>query len=160
MGTEELDELIAESLRSYSAAVPRPGLERRVLNRIYAAPAPRPRLLRWVAAGALVAACVASIFIAPAKRPVKQTTQQPITQAAVEPPVPEPQISPRRKIRPSRRELVAAPAPLSNEEKAFLGLVENAPLQARQLLSSTELRPIEPITIEQLSIPPVEETGE
>ena len=160
MGSEELDQLIADSLRTYSSATPRPGLERRVVNRMDAAPAPRSRLMLWIPAGALVAAGVASIFITPASRPVKQITRQPITQAAVEVPVAAPQISPRRTIRPSRRKPVASPAPLTNEEKAFLGLVENAPLQASQLLNSTELRPIEPITIEQLSIPPLEGNGE
>ena len=58
MGSEELDELIAEALRSYSAAKPRPGVERRVLNRLAPVRPAQRRLRSWAFVAAAVALSV------------------------------------------------------------------------------------------------------
>ncbi len=160
MGSEELDELIAQALRSYSAAKARPGLERRVLNRLAAVRPAQRRFLPWAFAAAAVAACVVSPLITPVMTPVRQPPRELITQTTVDAPVLHPQTAVRRIVlSPARKGFGASPA-VTDQEKALLTLVERVPLQAEQLLKSTEPQPIEPITIEEISIPPLEENGQ
>jgi hypothetical protein len=160
MGSEELDELIAEALQSYSAAQPRAGLERRVLNRLAADRRPRRRFLLWAFGAAVVAVSVFSLLIKPASAPLRQPPREVITQATGGAPVVHPEIPVRRLVPSRRRKGFRAPAPLDDQEKALLALVERVPLRAGELLNITEPQPIEPITIEELSIPPLEENGQ
>lgn len=160
MGNEELDELIAEALCSYSAAEPQPGLERRVLNQVAVARPVRWRFLLWGFGTAVVVVSLVAVLIRPVKTPVRQETPEVISQTAAVAPVIHPQIPVRRSVSPSRRDDFWVPAPLTDHEKALVALVERAPLQAEELLSNPEPQPIEPITIEELSIPPLEENGQ
>jgi hypothetical protein len=160
MGSEELDELIAQALRSYSAAKARPGLERRVLNRLAAVRPAQRRFLPWAFGAAAVAVSVISTLVTPVMTPVRQPPREVITQATIGAPVLHPQTAVRRIVSsPARKGLGASPA-VTDQEKALLTLVERVPLQAEQLLKSTEPQPIEPITIEEISIPPLDENGQ
>jgi hypothetical protein len=160
MGSEELDELIGKALRSYSAAKPRPGLERRVLNRLAADRPPRRRFLLWAFAAALVAICIFSPFITPDRTPVRQPPRELIPRTAALAPVLNPRIPVRRRVPSPGQKDFWASTPLTDDEKAFLTLVERVPLQAEELLNSTGPQPIEPIAIEEISIPPLEENGQ
>jgi hypothetical protein len=160
MGTEEVDELIAEALGCYSAAKPRPGFERRVLNRLPAVQPARRRFLPWAFGAAAVAVSVIAALITPVRSPVRQPPRELITQTNAGAPALNPRI-PVRRVIPSRGPgIPGAPAPLTDQEKALLALVERVPLQARELLSVTEPQPIEPITIEEISISPLEVNGQ
>jgi hypothetical protein len=161
MGSEELDELIAEALASYSGAKPRPGLEHRVLNRLPAVRPARRRFLSWAFGAAAVAVSVVSPLITSLKAPVRHPRRELITQSTVAAPVLNPQRQlPVRRIVPPHGRKAWAPAPLTDQEKALLALVERVPLQARELLSIREAPPIEPITIEEISISPLELNGQ
>jgi hypothetical protein len=162
MGSEELDELIAEALASYSGAKPRPGLERRVLNRLPAVRPARRRFLSWAFGAAAVAVSVVSPLITSLKAPVRHPRRELITQSTVAAPVlnPQRQLPVRLIVPPHGRKAFGAPAPLTDQEKALLALVERVPLQARELLSVTEPQPIEPITIQEISISPLELNGQ
>jgi hypothetical protein len=160
MGSEELDELIAEALASYSGAKPRPGLERRVLNRLPAVRPARRRFLSWAFGAAAVAVSVVSPLITSLKAPVRHPRRELITSTVAAPVLnPQPQLPVRRIVPPHGRK-AWAPAPLTDQEKALLALVERVPLQARELLSIREAPPIEPITIEEISISPLELNGQ
>jgi hypothetical protein len=156
MGSNELDELIAEALGSYSAAKPRPGLERRVLNRLPGVRPARRRYLPWAFGAAAVAVSVVLLLITPVRTPVRQPRRELITQSPVVAPVLNPQIPVRRKVPSHGRKGLGTPAPLTDQEKALLALVERVPLQAEELLRNSGPQPIEAITIEEISIPPLE----
>lgn len=161
MGSEELDELIAEALGSYLAAKPRPGLERRVLNRLPGVRPARRRFLLWAFGAPVAVVSVVSLLITPVKIPVRQPPRELITQSTAGAPVLHPQIPVRRKVSsPVRKGFFGAPAAVTDQEKALLTLVERVPLQAEELLKVSEPQPIEPITIEEISIPPLDENGQ
>src|SRR5438045_1451356 len=100
MGSEELDKLIVEALGSYSAAKSRPGLERRLLNRLPAVRPARRRFLLWAFAAAAVTVSVVSLLITPVSTPVRQPPRVLITQRTVAAPVLNPRL-PVRRIVPS-----------------------------------------------------------
>src|SRR5215831_8422637 len=115
MGSEELDELIAEALRSYSDGNPRPGLERRVMNRVAGGRPARRKFLPWAFAVAVVIVSIVSPLVTPVRKPLRQLPRELTTQNEAGVPVPVPHIPVRRIVRSRGREVPRAPAPLTDQ---------------------------------------------
>ena len=147
MGTEE--ELLEEALASYARVEPRAGIEQRVLHRIGS------RHIRWpwLIPAFAVASAVVLIFAHRSERIPLPAPPVPAVQAArVEIPVAKPIV--RGRFRSTRRrEVFPSPSPLTNEERALLSLMDQAPDQTRAMLSQD----IEPIRIEEITIQPLGE---
>ncbi|HUE04085.1 MAG TPA: hypothetical protein VMR62_31335 [Bryobacteraceae bacterium] len=157
-----LDWAVDQALAHYSSAEPRDGLAQRVIDRVRAqGAAPRFGFRGWALALAAAAACVmAAVFwwarpvpharvAGPARRPVPVAVQKTAVVAGFKQQA-------RRANTPARlpklREF-PAPAPLSEEERAWLTLVERAP--ARDALLDLQRRGDEPIEVEAIKIEPL-----
>ena len=139
MGVEPLDEALA----AYSRVEPRIGIEGRILAHV----ALGCRRRRWVAAGwsvgTIAALSVAGLLVVP--KPSITVVPLPIHVEVESPP---PQITATETRRPSLR-----PAPLTKEERAWMTLGDSG------VLASVEPAGIEPLQIEELTIPPLESEG-
>jgi len=150
---EDNDRLLDEALRSY-VAEPRPGLEGRVL----AGMRPRPGLRRW-AWLIPVLACLLPVAVLLREPGVDPPPRPEVARAEEPPPLPEP--APRvvaaargRAALPRRAEFFRS-GPLSNEERALLAFVREAPEQMLPRLGE----PIEPIRIDEIKIEPLKING-
>ena len=159
---DELDRLLDEALSSYTWREPRPGIEQRVLNGIGSArPAPGGAFRWWaVAAGATL--CIAGLVTAsrresasvpsnPAPRAVRPAVVRPTDVLFVRSKLV------RSKPVPLKRPLSASP--LTREERALLSLLDDAPDQAREALSEWRPGEITLVSIEAISIPPLQSDG-
>lgn len=168
---DELDRLLDTALAGYSSEEPRPGLEQRVLARIQAADTPRSFGWRWVLAIPALASLLLLVPLFRVKPPVivaehLTPSVQPPAVSAVVPGVPPVSPAPRGVRRTAtrsspvhvafpRRGVFPVPSPPSSEERALMDLVTRFPEQARELLTVSEQRSIEPIEIQKIDIPPL-----
>jgi len=161
---DKIESLLDDALASYSRQEPRPGLPRRVLDRIHADTAPGLAFPRWTWAVPL-AACLlwAGIFwtrhgVTPERVQVTQVSQV----AAARETAPARPASPRivdhrhkRKVLP-RLPQFPAPAPVTNDERALLAFVTRAPKEAQAALIDAQQLSVEPIRIEEIKIQPLQ----
>jgi len=168
MSNDERDQIesrLDDALASYSRQEPRPGLERRVLDRIHAGAAPRPTFPRWAWA-IPAAACLlwAGILWT---RHIATPDRAPVTHvaAARAPAPPRAEASPavnrprKRKALPRLPQFPAA-APITNEERALLAFITRAPKEAQESLIDAEQHSAEPIRIEEIKIQPLQSDGQ
>jgi len=147
---DDLDRLLEDALASYSGRDPRAGIERRILRRV------RPAY-HGVALAALAILCVAGMITISRResRPVPIALSQ-VVQAAV---IPRPIGIPVIRRRLTRQKRFPSGAPLTNEERALLSLAESAPDQARNALEGWDPGEIIPLSIDEISIPPLSNDG-
>jgi hypothetical protein len=133
MGSEQLDEALA----AYSRVEPRVGIEGRILANVALA----RRRRKWMAAGwslsTVAVLCIIGLLVWPA--PTMTIAPLPIHAEALPP--------------PPQRQWPAEPAPLTREERAWMTLGESG------ILARVEPAGIEPLQIEELTIPPLESEG-
>jgi hypothetical protein len=150
---DEFDSLLDAALESYANVEPPPGMEERIAARIRAS---RERAgfgwWRWAAVAIPALACLVAMFAYRDRPPI----EPPRVAWAIPPaPVPaRPVAKCVQRARPAplpRLEVFPTPSPLTSEERALLVLVAQSPELARELLTPTEPKPIEPIIIEPIS---------
>jgi len=158
---DKIETLLDGALASYSRQEPRPGLERRVLDRIHAHAAPRTAFPRWawaipVAACLLWAGILWTRHVAP---PARASVTHVAAARATAPPSAE---TPRAVNRPRKSKALPklpqfpAPAPVTNEERALLAFVTRAPKEAQEALMDAPQQSVEPIRIEAIEIQPLQ----
>jgi hypothetical protein len=143
---DHLDMLLDEALSRYAGCEPRPGLEERVLAGVYAASA-RRRFPRWLAAVPALLGVLVSIAVWKPYSPMPAP-------APGRPVVPSIRLETSARIykvkrparsgneRPPKQPRFPMPTPLTNQERALLMLLAQAPDEAREVLSvSTQLSP-------------------
>jgi hypothetical protein len=165
---DSLDRILDDALPGYSKVDPRPGMEQRVLNRIRAESAkPRFAIPRWAWASSAVA-CLLLTAVTLWMQRVSRQEPLPAKTATV----PAKPLSPsparlnqgpriaRRSVRgrPSLPKLkeFPAPAPLTNEERAWLVFVARAPRQAREAFLNADQDDTLPVRIQEIRIDPLE----
>lgn len=158
-----LDWAMDQALAHYSSAEPRDGLARRVMYRVRAeGVAPRFDFRRGaLSLGAAAAACLMTAVFwwarpvpharvaAPARRPVPLAVQKTAVVAGFK----QQARHADKPVRLPKLREFPAPAPLSEEERAWLTLVERAP--ARDALLDLQRRSDEPIEVEAIKIEPL-----
>jgi hypothetical protein len=149
---DELDRRLDAALAEYADVEPPAGMEQRILARVRESGEGR-RIVWWRWSAVIPAlACVIALFIYRDAPPI-----EPPRVALVRPPAPvlarpvEKRVLRPRPARLPRREVFPTPTPLTPEERALLVLVAESPEKARELLTPSEPKPIEPIVIEPLS---------
>jgi hypothetical protein len=165
MSNEErnhIDSLLDNALASYAKQEPRPGLERRILDRIHADPAPRFTFPRWIwAIPAAACLLLAVVFWTQHTGRPEQPRPAQVTRAIALPRPATPETSPivnrrrKRKILPKLPQF-PAPAPVTNEERALLAFAARAPKEAQESLIEAEQQSVEPIRIEEIKIQPLQ----
>jgi len=150
---DEFDSLLDAALESYAKLEPPPGMEERIVARIRAS---RERASfgwwRWAAVAIPALAGLVAVFTYRAAPPL-----DPPRVAWTAPPAPvlAPRVTKRvqraRRAALPRLEVFPTPSPLTSEERALLVLVAQSPELARELLTPTEPKPIEPINVEPIS---------
>lgn len=144
MKRDEFDDLLDSALASYGAAEPRPGLERRVLNTVLAAPKPF-RFPRWIYAIPVLAPVLFLLIDrkeSPRPTPpatATQTVTTPEIKRAADTPARRKHIRARSAPRPNA---FPSPSPLTREERAALQLLARAPEQAAGFAFDTTIQPI------------------
>ena len=168
MSNDERDQIesrLDDALASYSRQEPRPGLERRVLDRIHAGAASRIAFPRWAWA-IPAAACLlwAGILWT---RHVATPDRAPVTHmAAARAPAPPRAETPPVVNRPRKKKALPklpqfpAPAPITNEERALLAFVTGAPKEAQEALIDAQQHSAEAIRIEEIKIQPLRSDGQ
>jgi hypothetical protein len=159
---DKVESLMDDALASYARQEPRPGLEQRVLARIHADTAPRRAIPRWtwVIPAAACLLCAGVFWSRHAGTPEQSKPAQVIVRATA-PPRPETPQTPRIVQRVRKRKVLPrlpqfpAPAPVTNEERALLAFVAQAPKEAREALTESEQQRVEPIRIEEIKIEPL-----
>lgn len=151
MGTErsdELDRLLDAALATYAAEEPRPGLERRILARAGEV----RRWPRWAWAGSMLAATVCATILMVTPRRETRAPAPPIAAVspASAPRVAAPAIS--KALALPKQERFPSLAPLSHEEREWMALADAGVVADARAA-------IQPITIEDLTIPPLESEG-
>lgn len=154
---DHLDDLIDQGLSIYSAQQPRTGIERRVLEHVRQAnAAPRRSRIWWFAIPALAAMVLLMVVnrenrpsprpdvVAQAPAP-RQPEVQPEPLRKAQSPVRKPRAIARRTRLPKQDEF-PAPAPLSQEERALMALLNEHPEVF------VEFARTGPITIDELEI--------
>ena len=155
--TNHLESLLDDALASYSKQEPRPGLERRVLDRIHATAPPRFVFPRWAwvvpaAACLLWAGLVWTRHDAtPQRAPVTHVATARVAAPAL-PEIPRSAKRVRKRKGIPRLPQFPAPAPLSDEERALLAFVTRAPKEAQEGWIDTQRRGLDPIRIEAIQI--------
>jgi hypothetical protein len=155
-----LDRLLEDALARYSGQEPRPGFEQRILRRVrpvYQAP---NWMLPGVALAAVAILCVAGMMAISRRESRSVPTAPPPPPVAMQPAVIRRPIGLRvtRKRLP-RQERFPSDAPLTNQERALLLLAEGAPDQARNVLEGWNPGEITPLSIDEISIPPLSNDG-
>jgi len=162
---DKIESLLDDALASYASQEPRPGLERRVLDRIHTDAIPRFTFPRWAWA-IPVAACLlwAGIFWTPRAATPERV---PVTHmASARAPAPPGAGTPPIVHRPPKRNALPrlpqfpAPAPVTTEERALLAFVTSAPKDAQEALTERPQQSIEPIQIEEIKILPLQSDGQ
>lgn len=139
------DRLLEKALACYANEEPRPGVERRILARVAA----RRARTRWMLCGVATAGLVAMVTAPRHERmAIPIPPPQPVPVAVTAPAAPV--IAPRDRPKPAR---FPSPQPLTREERAWLALSDAGVV--------ADLMPdnIEPIQIEELTIPPIRIDG-
>jgi hypothetical protein len=165
---DNIESLLDNALASYSMQEPRPGLDRRVLERIHSDDAPRPVFPRWAwaipaAACLLWAGIFGPRYVAAPKHSRLAQAAHMAAPPAIAPSRPEhPRIveRPRRRKSQPRLPQFPAPAPVTNEERALLAFVARAPKEAQEALLDTPQPGVEPIRIEEIKIQPLQSDGQ
>jgi hypothetical protein len=161
---DKIESLLDDALASYSRQEPRPGLDRRVLDRIHSAGAPRLMFPRWAWAVS-AAACLlwAGIFWnRHAATPERVQVTQVSHVAAARETAPARPATPRIAARLHKRKVLPrlpqfpAPAPVTDEERALLAFVARAPKEAQEALIDWQQLDVEPIRIEEIKIQPLQ----
>ena len=142
-----LDRLLDEALGAYLSEEPRQGMEQRILAGMRSASVWPVRIFAGASVAAAAALCGVALFVN--SQPEIALAPPPVpgaSIAAAAPAVALPRSEPRRERFPT-------PAPLTGEERAWMILANNG--------VAAELTPgeIEPIQIEELTIPPLESEG-
>jgi hypothetical protein len=150
---DEFDSLLDAALANYANVEPPPGMDERIVARLRASDRRAGfGWWRWAAVAIPVLACLVAVFAYRDRPPL-----EPPRVAWTVPPAPvlaRPVAKRVRLARPAplpRREVFPTPTPLTSEERALLALVAQSPELARELLTPTEPKPIEPIKIEPIS---------
>jgi len=157
---DKVERLLDDALASYSRQEPRPGLERRVLDRIHTGASPGIAFPRWAwaipaAACLLWAGILWTRHVATPHRP--QVRQVAVTREIAPPRAETPRIVNhvhKRKALPKQPQFPAS-APLTNEERALLAFVTHAPKEAQEALIDAQQHSAEPIRIEKIEIQPL-----
>ena len=169
MRNEEIDRILDAALSNYSSPEPRPGLEQRVLYRVRSeggAGGFACRLWRWRWAAVFPAAACLLVFAlyrdsAPEPPRVTRTIRNPAPQPTPEPPkvaVRKHRTTAKRLSLP-KRDQFPTPAPLTNEERAWMDFVTRSPEQAREVAVHAAEWGKAPIQIEEIQIPPLPSGG-
>jgi hypothetical protein len=167
---DELDRRIDNALAGYAGAEPLAGIEERVVRRVRVAS--RRRAFGWAAAIAVAAGLVAAVIVvrAPQHAMPKSHDVARVVVQAPDWPVPaaeKPRIITKRrvKLRVARREPLPkleqfpTPVPLTAEERALIAFVTRYPKEAQQAFEDLRKRSEEPIEIQPIQIPPLEDSG-
>lgn len=142
------DRLLEKALAGYASEEPRPGVEQRILARVAAR---RSGAVWMLPACAVVAASLVVIVTAQRHERVPIPLPPAPVPVAVVAPAPEPPVTVRHEQpKPSR---FPSPAPLTREERAWLTLSDTG------VVAGLQPGEIEPIQIEELTIPPIESEG-
>jgi hypothetical protein len=157
---DDLDRLLENALASYSGQEPRAGIEQRILRRVRPVYHASEWILPGVALAAVAILCVAGMIT------ISRRENRPVATAPPPPPVamrPAAVASPKgiqvsRKRLPTQERFPSV-APLTNEERALLLLAESAPDQARNVLEGWDPGEITPLSIDEISIPPLSNDG-
>ncbi len=145
-----LDLILNASLREYSNAEPRAGLELRVLRHVRARP---HRRFAWALVVAAIAVIVLTVMPARRAEPPPLALSPPPVPQAVQPAIPAQASRERTSAHsPFRRSKEPEPVPLTAEERALLRLVQKEPEEAVAVL-------FEPAELEALTIEPLEIEG-
>jgi hypothetical protein len=160
-----LDHLLDGALATYSRQEPRPGLERRVLNRIHAEGARlRVLFLRWALPIAAVACLLAGIALwnrpipAPAPWvPIRTEATPPAAIAAIPSGAKRLRRQPTngRRAAPKRTEFPVREA-LTHQERALVAFVRRTPDEAQHTFGETQSMQIEPLHIDEIQLRPLE----
>jgi hypothetical protein len=160
---DDKDRLLDEALKAYVSQEPWPGLEERVLNRVRSAPKRRRFVWLRFALPLAAAACLWLLFM-PRHEPAPPQTAAVVVEPAlverVEPPPPvvvHPKRALQKRPRYPKLDQFPAPAPLTEEERAFLRFVNAEPEVATAIAAQTHN--IEPIHIEAIEIKPLSNGG-
>lgn len=166
---DELDRRIDNALAGYSGAEPLAGIEERVLRRVRVAT--RRRAFGWAAAIAVAAAMVVTVSVVRVPRVVGSKSHNIAHVETAVPPQPMPVAEkplilpkPRGRTRVPQREPLPkmkqfpTPAPMTAEERALVAFVRRYPKEAQQAFEDRK-RSEEPIEIQPIQIPPLEDSG-
>ena len=165
-GNDELDRRIDSALVGYSDAEPLAGLEERVLRRVRLAT--RRRMLGWAVAFAVVASLVVTVIVVRVPDHVGPTYRVGVPAVMRPAPVVEKArvVTMRRARTRARRarplpklEQFPTPTPLTAEERALIAFVGRYPKEAQQAFEDLRKRSEEPIEIQPIQIPPLEDSG-
>jgi hypothetical protein len=167
---DELDRRIDNALAGYAGAEPLAGLEERVLRRVRVAS--RRRAFGWAAAIAVAAALVVTVIVVRAPHHVGSKSHDVARVETSLPPRPTPVVEKPRVV-PNRRvksrlarleplpklEQFPTPVPLTAEERALVAFVTRYPKEAQQAFEDLRKRSEEPIEIQPIQIPSLEDSG-
>ncbi|MBV9301843.1 MAG: hypothetical protein JOY62_13770 [Acidobacteriaceae bacterium] len=169
MKGDELDQILARGLRSYADAEPRPGLEKRVINRVRETREIRSlKWLRWaisvpVFASLLIIAITfwpkrerTPEFHASSTPVAKSVSAAPVIPKAAEAAVRRPR---SQRVLAPKREQFPTPVPLTEEERALLAFANGVP-HAEEVMATQEKRMSEPLEIAEIHIEPLQEKGD
>ena len=157
---DDLDRLLEDALASYSRQEPRAGIEQWILSRARSV-CPRSKWMvpQWTLTAVAILCVAGMISISRRENRPVPPAQPPlpvVMRAAV---IPRPiGITVTRKRLP-RQERFPSDAPLTNQERALLLLAESAPDQARSVLEGWDPGEIIPVSIDEISIPPLSSDG-
>lgn len=166
MGSEQndlFDRVLNDALAAYASPEPRPGLEQRVLNRIYAERVRRGfPFSRWAFPAAVLACLVVAIAVRNERTPSPRPPEM-VRTAINPPPAPAPAepARSRRRVR-TRTALATAPkqpefptaVPLTRQERTLLAVVRTAP-ELLQSLGAEPATEIEPLRIDAIQLQPL-----
>lgn len=144
----DTDKLIENALSGYADAVPRPGIEQRVLNRVRKQQA-RRRRSRGLLGLSIGLAAVGLLAIMGLKTTRLTLPAQITPKLAAMPSAP---ILPRVKV---RAKILQRRQRLTGEERALIALVERYPAEVLVALADPARQPIEPIAITPIEIQPL-----
>ena len=162
---DPLDRLLDDALAAYVNQEPRPGLERRVLNRVRAEGArPRFAFLGW-ASPAAVLGCLLAVVLWNNRATVPAAPEMaragvsptPVVDAATESgkPLRRQPGNTRRASVPKQAEF-PVPTPLTRQERALVAFVSSAPDEALQTFGQPRPPEIEPLWIDEIELPPLQ----
>jgi len=158
---DALERLLDTALGEYSNPEPLVGLERRILTNVRAADS-RPRVWRGWALAAFAAALAVAVGLAVLVMPRPEALPAPRT-ASTLPRVAQPApvwqpvrpVAVHQGIRRAVRLRIERPAPLSQQERALLALVAQAPDQTRDAFLDLQKKNNQPISVEAIQIEPL-----
>lgn len=171
MKNDDIDKLIDDSLATYSASEFPPGLEQRVLNRVRAVSSkPRFSIWRWapvipVLAALFLAVAIGRIYYMEVPDPPRIVWRGPeipvISRAKAEPARPTRVQRVNRQSKPQlpKQQTFPAPAPMTDEERAMVAFVQEAPEHAYRMLAEIAKDSFEPMRIEDIQIPPLDSSS-